>query len=409
MQLKPPEEGEKIEYKDGKLIVPDNPIIPFIEGDGIGVDVTPAAIKVLDAAAEKIGKEIVWFEIYAGEKAYKLYGEYLPKETLDAIKEYRVALKGPLTTPVGGGYRSLNVAIRQILDLYACVRPVYYLKGVPSPLKNPEQVNIVIFRETTEDVYAGIEWKAGSEEALKVIDFLEKEFGIKVRRDSGIGLKPISEFATKRLVRMAIRYAIENNRKSVTLVHKGNIMKYTEGAFREWGYEVALEEFRDYVITEEELWNNYNGEVPKGKIVIKDRIADNMFQQLLTRTAEYDVIATMNLNGDYLSDMAAGLVGGLGIAPGSNIGDGIGVFEPVHGSAPKYAGQNKANPTAMILTGALMFEFLGWREGSEIIKKAVEMTIQQKIVTYDIHRHIGGKLVGTREFAEAVIENIQSL
>jgi len=409
MQLKPPEEGEKIEYKDGKLIVPDNPIIPFIEGDGIGVDVTPAAIKVLNAAAEKIGKEIVWFEIYAGEKAYKLYGEYLPKETLDAIKEYRVALKGPLTTPVGGGYRSLNVAIRQILDLYACVRPVYYLKGVPSPLKNPEQVNIVIFRETTEDVYAGIEWKAGSEEALKVIDFLEKEFGIKVRRDSGIGLKPISEFATKRLVRMAIRYAIENNRKSVTLVHKGNIMKYTEGAFREWGYEVALEEFRDYVITEEELWNNYNGEVPKGKIVIKDRIADNMFQQLLTRTAEYDVIATMNLNGDYLSDMAAGLVGGLGIAPGSNIGDGIGVFEPVHGSAPKYAGQNKANPTAMILTGALMFEFLGWREGSEIIKKAVEMTIQQKIVTYDIHRHIGGKLVGTREFAEAVIENIQSL
>jgi len=409
MQLKPPEEGEKIEYKDGKLIVPDNPIIPFIEGDGIGVDVTPAAIKVLNAAAEKIGKEIVWFEIYAGEKAYKLYGEYLPRETLDAIKEYRVALKGPLTTPVGGGYRSLNVAIRQILDLYACVRPVYYLKGVPSPLKNPEQVNIVIFRETTEDVYAGIEWKAGSEEALKVIDFLEKEFGIKVRRDSGIGLKPISEFATKRLVRMAIRYAIENNRKSVTLVHKGNIMKYTEGAFREWGYEVALEEFRDYVITEEELWNNYNGEVPKGKIVIKDRIADNMFQQLLTRTAEYDVIATMNLNGDYLSDMAAGLVGGLGIAPGSNIGDGIGVFEPVHGSAPKYAGQNKANPTAMILTGALMFEFLGWREGSEIIKKAVEMTIQQKIVTYDIHRHIGGKLVGTREFAEAVIENIQSL
>jgi isocitrate dehydrogenase len=408
-KLKPPEEGEKIRYEDGKLIVPDNPIIPYIEGDGIGRDVVPAAIEVLNATAEKIGKEIVWFEIYAGEKAYKLYGEYLPKETLDAIREYRIALKGPLTTPVGGGYRSLNVAIRQILDLYACVRPVYYLKGVPSPLKEPEKVNLVIFRETTEDVYAGIEWKMGSEEALKVIDFLEKEFGIKVRRDSGIGLKPISEFATKRLVRMAIRYAIENNRKSVTLVHKGNIMKYTEGAFREWGYEVALEEFRDYVITEEELWNNYNGEVPKGKIVIKDRIADNMFQQLLTRTAEYDVIATMNLNGDYLSDMAAGLVGGLGIAPGSNIGDGIGVFEPVHGSAPKYAGQNKANPTAMILTGALMFEFLGWREGSEIIKKAVEMTIQQKIVTYDIHRHIGGKLVGTREFAEAVIENIQSL
>ncbi len=409
MQIKPPEEGEKIVYKDGKLIVPRNPIIPFIEGDGIGVDVTPAAIRVLDAVAEKIGKEIVWFEIYAGEKAYKLYGEYLPKETLDAIREYRVALKGPLTTPVGGGYRSLNVAIRQILDLYACVRPVYYLKGVPSPLKNPENVNLVIFRETTEDVYAGIEWKMGSEEALKVIEFLEREFGIKVRRDSGIGLKPISEFATKRIVRMAIRYAIENKRKSVTLVHKGNIMKYTEGAFREWGYEVALEEFRDYVVTEEELWNNYNGEIPEGKIVVKDRIADNMFQQLLLRTSEYDVIVTPNLNGDYLSDMAAGLVGGLGIAPGSNIGDGIGVFEPVHGSAPKYAGQNKANPTAMILTGALMFEFLGWKEGSELIKKAVEMTIQQKIVTYDLHRHIGGKLVGTREFADAVIENLQTL
>ncbi len=408
-RLKPPEEGEKIVYKDGKLIVPRNPIIPFIEGDGIGVDVTPAAIRVLDAVAEKIGKEIVWFEIYAGEKAYKLYGDYLPKETLDAIRDYRVALKGPLTTPVGGGYRSLNVAIRQILDLYACVRPVYYLKGVPSPLKNPENVNLVIFRETTEDVYAGIEWKMGSEEALKVIEFLEREFGIKVRRDSGIGLKPISEFATKRIVRMAIRYAIENKRKSVTLVHKGNIMKYTEGAFREWGYEVALEEFRDYVVTEEELWNNYNGEVPEGKIVVKDRIADNMLQQLLLRTSEYDVIVTPNLNGDYLSDMAAGLVGGLGIAPGSNIGDGIGVFEPVHGSAPKYAGQNKANPTAMILTGALMFEFLGWKEGSELIKKAVEMTIQQKIVTYDLHRHIGGKLVGTREFADAVIENLQTL
>ncbi len=409
MRVKPPEEGEKIEYRDGKLIVPDNPIIPYIEGDGIGVDVTPSAIRVLNATAEKIGKEIVWFEIYAGEKAYKIYGEYLPKETLDYIREYRVALKGPLTTPVGGGYRSLNVAIRQILDLYACVRPVYYLKGVPSPLKNPENVNLVIFRETTEDVYAGIEWKAGSEEALKVIDFLEREFGVKIRRDSGIGLKPISEFATKRIVRMAIRYAIENNRKSVTLVHKGNIMKFTEGAFREWGYEVALSEFRDYVITEEELWEKYNGEIPEGKIVVKDRIADNMFQQLLTRTAEYDVIVTPNLNGDYLSDMAAGLVGGLGIAPGSNIGDGMGVFEPVHGSAPKYAGKNKVNPTAMILTGALMFEFLGWKEGSELIKRAVEMTIQQKIVTYDLHRQIGGKLVGTKEFADAVIENLQSL
>ncbi len=408
-KVKPPEEGEKIRFEDGKLIVPDNPVIPYIVGDGIGVDVVPAAITVLSEAAEKIGKEIVWFEIYAGEKAYKLYGDYLPEDTLRAIREFRVALKGPLTTPVGGGYRSLNVTIRQVLDLYACVRPVYYLKGVPSPIKNPEKVDIVIFRETTEDVYAGIEWPRGSEEALKLMDFLEREFGVRIRKDSGIGIKPISEFATKRIVRLAIRYSIENGRKSVTLVHKGNIMKFTEGAFREWGYEVAKEEFGDYVITEEELWNDYGGEVPEGKIVIKDRIADNMFQQLLTRTEEYDVIVTPNLNGDYLSDMAAGLVGGLGIAPGSNIREDMGVFEPVHGSAPKYAGQNKVNPTAMILTGALMFEFLGWKEGAELIKKAVEMTIQQRIVTYDIHRHVGGTLVGTKEFAKAVVENLHSL
>ncbi len=407
-KLKPPEEGRKIEYVDGKLIVPDNPVIPFIEGDGIGQDVVPAALKVLSAAAEKIGKEIVWFEIFAGEKAYRMYGSYLPEDTLNAIREYRVAIKGPLTTPVGGGYRSLNVTIRQTLDLYACVRPVYYIEGVPSPLKNPEKVNVVIFRENTEDVYAGIEWPRGSEEAKKLIEFLSG-LGAKVREDSGIGIKPISEFATKRLVRLAIRYALDNGRESVTLVHKGNIMKYTEGAFRDWGYEVAKEEFPDETITEEELWDKYGGEVPEGKIVIKDRIADNMFQQLLTRTAEYDVLAMPNLNGDYMSDFAAGLVGGLGIAPGSNIGDGMGVFEPVHGSAPKYAGQNKVNPTAEILSGALMFEYLGWREGAEIIKKAVEMTIKSGTVTYDIHRHMGGKLVGTREFAEAVVENMQSI
>jgi len=406
-KLKPPEEGRKIEYRDGKLIVPDNPIIPFIEGDGIGRDVVPAALKVLSAAAEKIGKEIVWFEIYAGEKAYKLYGSYLPEDTLNAIREYRIAIKGPLTTPVGGGYRSLNVTIRQTLDLYACVRPVYYIEGVPSPLKNPEKVNVVIFRENTEDVYAGIEWPRGSEEARKLIEFLTT-LGAKVREDSGIGIKPISEFATKRLVRLAIKYAIENGRESVTLVHKGNIMKYTEGAFRDWGYEVAREEFADVTVTEDELWEKYGGKA-EGKIVIKDRIADNMFQQLLTRTDEYDVLAMPNLNGDYMSDFAAGLVGGLGIAPGSNIGDGMGVFEPVHGSAPKYAGQNKVNPTAEILSGALMFEYLGWKDGAEMIKKAVEMTIKSGIVTYDIHRHMGGTLVGTREFAEAVVENLQSL
>ncbi len=407
-KIKPPEEGRKIEYSNGKLIVPDNPIIPYIVGDGIGRDVVPAALEVLNAAAEKIGKEIVWFRIYAGEDAYKMYGSYLPEDTLNAIREYRVALKGPLTTPVGGGYRSLNVTIRQTLDLYACVRPVYYIEGVPSPLKNPENVNVVIFRENTEDVYAGIEWPKGSEEAKKIIDFLA-DMGAKIREDSGIGIKPISEFATKRLVRLAIKYAIENDRKSVTLVHKGNIMKYTEGAFRDWGYEVAREEFSDKTITEDELWENYGGKQPDGKIVIKDRIADNMFQQLLTRTAEYDVLAMPNLNGDYMSDFAAGLVGGLGIAPGSNIGDGMGVFEPVHGSAPKYAGQNKVNPTAEILSGALMFEYLGWKDGAEMIKKAVEMTIKSGTVTYDIHRHVGGKLVGTKEFALAVVENLQSI
>ncbi|RLI72295.1 NADP-dependent isocitrate dehydrogenase [Archaeoglobales archaeon] len=408
-KIKPPEEGKKIEYKDGELLVPDNPIISYFEGDGIGKDVVPAAINVLNAAANKIGKEIVWFKIYAGEDAYKLYGSYLPDDTLKAIKEFRVTLKGPLTTPVGGGFRSLNVTIRQVLDLYANVRPIYYLKGVPSPLKHPEKVNMVLFRENTEDVYAGIEWQRGSKEALKIIKFLEGEFGVNIRDDSGIGIKPISEFATKRLVRLAIKYALESGRQSVTLVHKGNIMKYTEGAFRDWGYEVAREEFGDVTITENELWDNYNGEIPKGKIVIKDRIADNMFQQILTRTDEYDVLALPNLNGDYLSDAAAGLVGGLGIAPGSNIGDGIGVFEPIHGSAPKYAGQNKVNPTAEILTGALMFEYLGWKEASQMIKKAVEMTVQQGTVTYDIHRHIGGNLVGTKEFAEAVVENLESL
>ncbi|MDK2796247.1 MAG: isocitrate dehydrogenase [Archaeoglobaceae archaeon] len=408
-KLKPPQEGNKIEYRDGKLIVPDDPIIPFFKGDGIGIDVVPAAIKVLDKTAEITGKNIVWFEIYAGEEATKLYGNPLPEDTLNAIREFRVALKGPLTTPVGGGYRSLNVTIRQVLDLYANVRPIYYIRGIPSPIKEPEKVNFVIFRESTEDVYAGIEWQKGSREALRFIELLEREFGVKIRRDSGIGVKPISEFATKRLVRMAIRYAIENNRKSVTLVHKGNIMKFTEGAFRDWGYEVAREEFGDKCITEDELITKYNGKQPEGKIVVKDRIADNMFQQIILRSEEYDVIALPNLNGDYLSDAAAALVGGLGIAPGSDIGDGIAVFEPVHGSAPKYAGQNKANPVAEILSGALMFEYLGWREASKMIKKAIELTIQQGFVTYDLHRQIGGKLVGTKEFAEKVISNLETI
>ncbi len=408
-KITPPENGEKIEYEKRKLVVPDNPIIPYFEGDGIGKDVVPAAMLVLDAAAEKIGKEVVWFRTYAGEDAYRMYGTYLPDDTLNAIREYRVALKGPLTTPVGRGFRSLNVTIRQVLDLYANVRPVYYLKGFPSPLKNPEAVDLVIFRENTEDVYAGIEWQRGSEEARKLMRFLADEFGVNLREDSGIGIKPISEFATKRLVRLAIQYALDNGRESVTLVHKGNIMKYTEGAFRDWGYEVAKEEFGDVTITEDELWSNYDGKIPRGKIVIKDRIADNMFQQLLTRTAEYDVLAMPNLNGDYMSDAAAALVGGLGVAPGSNIGDGMGVFEPVHGSAPKYAGQNKVNPTAEILTGVLMFEYLGWRKAGEMIKRAIELTVEDEIVTYDLHRHMGGDLVGTREFAEAVVERLDSV
>ena len=411
-KLVPPSEGEKITVKDGKLNVPDNPIIPFIEGDGTGPDIWRAARMVFDAAVEKAydGKrKVVWFEIYAGEKANKVYGRevWLPDDTLEAIKEHIIAIKGPLTTPVGGGIRSLNVTLRQVLDLYACVRPVKYYEGVPSPMKRPQDVDVVIFRENTEDVYAGIEWKMGSPEALKMIDLLEKEYGIKVRRDSGIGVKPMSEFGSKRLVRKAIKYAIENGRKSVTLVHKGNIMKFTEGAFREWGYQVALEEFREYVITEEELNKDYGGKQPDSKIVIKDRIADNMFQQLITRPAEYDVIATPNLNGDYLSDAAAALVGGLGIAPGGNISDFYAVFEATHGTAPKYAGLDKVNPGSVILSGVMMFEYIGWKEAAKLIEYGMQETIKQKYVTYDFARQMEGATeVKTSEFAQRIVENI---
>ncbi len=411
-KLTPPKEGEKITVRDGKLHVPDNPIIPFIEGDGTGPDIWRAARMVFDAAVEKAysgKKKVVWFEIYAGEKANQVYGReiWLPDDTLEAIKEHIIAIKGPLTTPVGGGIRSLNVTLRQVLDLYACVRPVKYYEGVPSPMKRPQNVDVVIFRENTEDVYAGIEWKMGSPEALKMIDILEKEFGIKVRADSGIGVKPMSEFGSKRLVRKAIKYAIENGRRSVTLVHKGNIMKFTEGAFREWGYEVALEEFREYVITEEELTKDYGGKQPDSKIVIKDRIADNMFQQLITRPAEYDVIATPNLNGDYLSDAAAALVGGLGIAPGGNIGDFYAVFEATHGTAPKYAGLDKVNPGSVILSGVMMFEYIGWKEVAKLIEYGMQETIKQKYVTYDFARQMEGAVeVKTSEFAQRMVENI---
>ncbi|HHT9130571.1 MAG TPA: isocitrate dehydrogenase (NADP(+)), partial [Candidatus Brocadiaceae bacterium] len=351
--------GTAITVKKNRLIVPANPIIPFISGDGTGPDIWNASVRVFDAAVNKVYKNkrrIYWREIFAGERAFKEHGEWLPADTLNAIKKYKVAIKGPLTTPVGGGIRSLNVTLRQELDLYACVRPVRYFEGVPSPVKSPGKLNVIIFRENTEDVYAGIEYKKGSPEAKKLIAFLEKEFGKKVRKDSGIGIKPMSVTGSKRLVRRALQYAIDKGRKSVTLMHKGNIMKFTEGAFRKWGYEVAKEEFSRFIVTEEDIQSKYNGVVPKGKIVIKDRIADAMFQQVLLRPEEYDVIATPNLNGDYISDACAAQVGGLGMAPGANIGDKAAIFEATHGTAPKYAGQDKVNPSSVILSGVMMFE-----------------------------------------------------
>ncbi len=398
---------------DGTLSVPDNVIIPFIEGDGIGPDIWRATRLVLDTSVEaayKGAKKIHWKEVLAGEKAYNETGNWLPDETLSAIKEHVVAIKGPLTTPVGGGIRSLNVTLRQELDLYACVRPVRYFNGVPSPVKRPELVDMVIFRENTEDVYAGIEWESGSPEAEKIISFIENEMGKKIRPDSGIGIKPISKFGTFRLVRKAIKYALENNRKSVTLVHKGNIMKYTEGAFRTWGYELAKKEFPDVTITEQQLWDDYDGNIPEGKIVIKDRIADAMFQQILLRPAEYDVLALPNLNGDYMSDALAAQVGGLGMAPGANIGDGYAVFEATHGTAPKYTGLDKVNPGSLILSGAMMLEYLGWVEAKELIHKGLEAAICKKHVTYDLARQIeGATKVKCSEFAKKVADEITSL
>lgn len=402
--------GQKIEIINGKLIVPDNPIIPYIEGDGIGVDIWPASQRVFDAAVKKAygGKrKIEWLELIAGEKAYKSRGTYMPDESLQAIQDYKVAIKGPLTTPVGGGIRSLNVFLRQHLDLYACVRPVRYFQEVPSPVREPEKMNVVIFRENTEDVYAGIEWPVKSEEQKKLLDFLRSQLKVNIRDDSGIGIKPISIFGSKRLVRMAIQYAIKRKKKSVTLVHKGNIMKYTEGAFREWGYELAKEEFSDITITEAEVGEKYNGKAPEDKIVIKDRIADNMFQQILTRSDEYEIIATPNLNGDYLSDACAAQVGGLGMAPGANIGDEVALFEATHGTAPKYAGQDKVNPGSLILSGVMMFEHMGWDEAGGLIIKGMEKTIKQKSVTYDLHRQMkGAKLLKCSEFSNAIIENM---
>ncbi len=412
-KLQPPRRGEKISRDPkGRLVVPDNPIIPFIEGDGIGPDIWAAAVRVFDAAVEKAfggRREIAWYEIYAGEKANQVYGpnSWLPEDTVHAIEEYGVSIKGPLTTPVGGGIRSINVRLRRVLDLYACVRPVRWYRGVPSPVRHPEKLDVVIFRENTEDVYAGIEWKAGSPEAARVIEFLKSEMACVVRDDSGIGVKPISATGTKRLVRMAIQYALERGRESVTLVHKGNIMKYTEGAFRDWGYELAKSEFRDRIVTEDELWDQYGGELPEGRVLIKDRIADAMFQQVLLRPDEYSVMAMPNLNGDYMSDACAAQVGGLGMAPGGNIGDRAALFEATHGTAPKYAGQDKVNPCSVILSGVMMFEHLGWKEAAVAIERAIEATIAQKRVTYDLHRQMqGASKLSCSGFAEAIVENL---
>ncbi|RKY70274.1 MAG: NADP-dependent isocitrate dehydrogenase [Candidatus Latescibacterota bacterium] len=408
----PAKQPGRIEVKNEKLTVPDHPIIPFIEGDGIGPDIWRATKTVLNAAVEKAynGKRrIEWMEIYAGEKAYKQCGAWLPPETMEAIRTHLVAIKGPLTTPVGGGYRSLNVTLRRELDLYACIRPVRYFTGTPSPVKHPEKVDVVIFRENTEDVYAGIEWPQGSDEAKKLIGFLNREMGTQISDDSGIGIKPISIHGTKRLVRKAIRYAIEQERDSVTLMHKGNIMKYTEGAFKDWGYEVAREEFGDRTLSEAELWERFGGRRPKGKVLIKDRIADSMFQQVLLRPEEYSVIATPNLNGDFLSDAVAAQVGGIGMASGANIGDWIGLFEATHGTAPKYAGQDKVNPGSLILSGVMMLEYMGWFEAAEQILRGLEETIAQKSVTYDLKRQMrGATLVKCSEFGAAIAENMRA-
>ncbi|MBX3066549.1 MAG: NADP-dependent isocitrate dehydrogenase [Anaerolineae bacterium] len=409
-KVKVPSTGEKIVVKGGKVETPDNPIVMYIEGDGIGPDITNASLRIWDAAVEKAyaGKrKISWMEIYAGKKAFDLYGEWLPEESLAAVREFAVGIKGPLETPVGGGIRSLNVALRKELDLYVCLRPVRWYRGVPSPLKEPQKVDAVIFRENTEDVYAGIEYKAGTPENDKVAKFLREEMGAKFFDGAGIGIKPISAFGTKRLVRRAIEYAIERKRKSVTLVHKGNIQKFTEGAFREWGYEVAAEEFPDQTISWDDVAKNHGGKVPEGKILIQDSIADIIFQHMILRPQDFDVLAAPNLNGDYLSDAVAAEVGGVGIAPGANIGDTSAVFEATHGTVPKYAGQDKVNPGSLLFSGVMMLEYMGWFEAAQLITEAYEKTIDQKIVTYDFARQMtGAKEVKCSEFATAIIGNM---
>ena len=403
-----PTDGEAIQIRENKLNIPTHPIIPFIEGDGTGPDIWKAARTVFDVAVQQAyggRRRVAWYEVFAGEKAHRQFNDWLPQGTVDAIRHFHVAIKGPLTTPVGGGFRSLNVTLRQLLDLYVCLRPVRYFPGVPSPMKRPELLDVVIFRENTEDVYAGIEFREGTPEARKLIDFLDRELGKKIRPDSGIGIKPMSATGSKRLIRRAIQYAVENGRRSVTLVHKGNIMKFTEGAFRDWGYELVKEEFSGVCVTEAEA----GATAPPGKILVKDRIADSMFQQALLRPEEYDVIATPNLNGDYLSDACAAQVGGLGMAPSANIGDQHGVFEATHGTAPKYAGQDVVNPSSVILCGAMMFHYMGWKEVSHLIEVGITETIRRKQVTYDLDRQMeGATKLKTSEFAAAIAGNMKA-
>ena len=402
-----PADGEKITGDTGQPVVPDRPIVPFIEGDGIGPDIWAATRHVVDAAVAKTyggARSIAWMEVYAGEKANEVAGEWLPQETLDALTEFKVAIKGPLTTPVGGGIRSLNVTLRQVLDLYSCIRPVRWIPGVPSPVREPGKVDMVVFRENTEDVYAGIEWASGTPEAEAVRSFLGERMGVSIREASGIGIKPISPFGTKRHVAAAIRYALARGRDSVTLMHKGNIMKFTEGAFRDWGYEVAADQFADSTVPESRLWE---GEEANGRVVIKDRIADSMFQQVLLRPGEYSVVATPNLNGDYLSDACAAQVGGLGMAPGANVGDSVALFEATHGTAPKYAGLNRVNPGSLILSAAMMLEHLGWDESARAIDRGVEGAVAVRRVTYDLERQMeGATRVSTSQFAETIVDHM---
>jgi len=399
--------GDRIDFTDGRWVVPDRPVIPFIEGDGTGPDIWRASRRVFDAVVEKVSggkRQVEWLEVLAGEKAFKQTGNWLPEATLDTIRRYRVAIKGPLTTPVGGGIRSLNVALRQLLDLYACIRPVRYIAGVPSPMREPEKLDVVIYRENTEDVYTGVEYAAGSPEATRLLAFLRDQFGAKIRDESALGIKPMSRFGTQRLVAKAIQYAIKARRPSVTLVHKGNIMKFTEGAFREWGYEVAREKFDGQTTPEPEAGK---GKGEQGKVVIKDRIADSMFQQVLLRPEEYSVIATPNLNGDYLSDACVAQIGGLGMAPGGNVGDGFAVFEATHGTAPKYAGLDKVNPGAVLLSGAMMFEELGWSDAADAIIRGLSGAIAARRVTYDLARQMPGATeVSTSQFAECIIDHV---